>query len=167
MIPHLLLVWFIGAGYALPECQVHDVCSNCSLKAELSTKCERNPDDVEKEAFLFCNPRTKKIDIEHSSYLTCTNGTWKQEICSEDGRVYFRLATRECTDPAMQLFHSQGTSGSGRVGDVCSFNTDCLGGMYCAIGQCRCLSTYVAVDAYCYESKGDVLGFLGALCCLQ
>uniref|UniRef100_A0A1I7UZ71 Kunitz/Bovine pancreatic trypsin inhibitor domain protein n=1 Tax=Caenorhabditis tropicalis TaxID=1561998 RepID=A0A1I7UZ71_9PELO len=23
--------------------------------------------------------------------------------------------------------------------------------MFCAIGQCRCLSTYVAVDAYCYE----------------
>ncbi|PIO58716.1 Kunitz/Bovine pancreatic trypsin inhibitor domain protein, partial [Teladorsagia circumcincta] len=41
--------------------------------------------------------------------------------------------------------------GSGRVGDVCSFNTDCLSGMYCAIGQCRCLSTYIAVDAYCYE----------------
>ncbi|PIO60835.1 EB module, partial [Teladorsagia circumcincta] len=44
----------------------------------------------------------------------------------------------------------QGQS-SGRVGDVCSFNTDCLSGMYCAIGQCRCLSTYIAVDAYCYE----------------
>ncbi|KHJ92454.1 EB module [Oesophagostomum dentatum] len=49
------------------------------------------------------------------------------------------------------VYHAQGTSGSGRVGDICSFNTDCLSGMYCSIGQCRCLSTYIAVDAYCYE----------------
>ncbi|CAP32591.2 Protein CBG13980 [Caenorhabditis briggsae] len=150
MIPYLVLLSIFGASGALQECQLNELCSNCSLKAELSTKCEKNP-EIEKEAFLFCNPRTKKIDIEHSSYLTCTNGTWKQEICSEDGRVHFSLATRDCVDPAMQVFHSQGTSGSGRVGDICSFNTDCLGGMFCAIGQCRCLSTYVAVDAYCYE----------------
>ncbi|CAB3406929.1 unnamed protein product [Caenorhabditis bovis] len=133
---------------AARPCQINDVCAECSLTSELSTKCIETD---EKMPFLFCNPRTKKIDIEHSSYLACANGTWRQEICSEDGHVHFSTSTRQCIDPALQIFHSQGTSGSGRVGDICSFNTDCLGGMYCAIGQCRCLSTYVAVDAYCYE----------------
>ena len=42
--------------------------------------------------------------------------------------------------------------GSGRVGDICSFNTDCLTGMYCSTGVCTCLSNYVAISGYCYIS---------------
>lgn len=38
------------------------------------------------------------------------------------------------------------------MGDICVFNTDCLSGMYCSSGHCGCLSTFVAVDGYCYES---------------
>ncbi|EPB77276.1 Kunitz/Bovine pancreatic trypsin inhibitor domain protein [Ancylostoma ceylanicum] len=93
----------------------------------------------------------RKIDVESSSYLICSEGTYRQRQCSDDGRTHFSATTLECVDPATLTFHAQGTSGSGRVGDVCTFNTDCLSGMYCAIGQCRCLSTYIAVDAYCYE----------------
>ncbi|VDP08184.1 unnamed protein product [Heligmosomoides polygyrus] len=42
--------------------------------------------------------------------------------------------------------------GSGRVGDICQYNTDCLGGMYCSGGACTCLSTYIMRENYCYES---------------
>ncbi|VDM84459.1 unnamed protein product [Strongylus vulgaris] len=95
--------------------------------------------------------QSRKIDVEPSSYLACSEGVYRQQQCSDDGRLHFSATLLDCIDPAMFTFHAQGTSGSGRVGDVCTFNTDCLSGMYCAVGQCRCLSTYIAVDAYCYE----------------
>ena len=42
---------------------------------------------------------------------------------------------------------------SGKVGDQCDFNTDCLDGMFCSQGQCVCLSNYVQRGDYCYESN--------------
>ncbi|KAK6742664.1 hypothetical protein RB195_010116 [Necator americanus] len=42
-------------------------------------------------------------------------------------------------------------TGSGRVGDACVFNTDCLTGMFCNSGQCACLSSYIAAESYCYQ----------------
>ncbi|CAJ0580667.1 unnamed protein product, partial [Mesorhabditis spiculigera] len=42
-------------------------------------------------------------------------------------------------------------TGSGRVGDACAFNTDCLTGMFCNGGLCSCLSTYIAAESYCYQ----------------
>ncbi|PAV74633.1 hypothetical protein WR25_25636 isoform D [Diploscapter pachys] len=144
----LALFTVVGVSAITPYCQIGDKCDECLIKAELSTKC--SAENGEKELFMFCNPRSKKIDVDPSSYLYC-NMVWRQKSCSDDGRTHFSMLSKECIDPASMTYHAQGTSGSGRVGDVCSFNTDCLGGMYCAIGQCRCLSTYIAVDAYCYE----------------
>ncbi|EYB89374.1 hypothetical protein Y032_0232g3024 [Ancylostoma ceylanicum] len=129
-------------------CSLDDACDTCTIRTPLGAKCDG---ENGKFLFQFCNPRTKKIDVESSSYLICSEGTYRQRQCSDDGRTHFSATTLECVDPATLTFHAQGTSGSGRVGDVCTFNTDCLSGMYCAIGQCRCLSTYIAVDAYCYE----------------
>ncbi|KAL6740242.1 hypothetical protein Aduo_013616 [Ancylostoma duodenale] len=138
---------FLGSP-PLRWCSLDDACDSCTIRTPLSAKCDG---EQGKFLFQFCNPRTKKIDVESSSYLTCSEGVYRQRKCSDDGRTHFSATTLECVDPATLTFHAQGTSGSGRVGDVCSFNTDCLSGMYCAIGQCRCLSTYIAVDAYCYE----------------
>ncbi|VDL75178.1 unnamed protein product [Nippostrongylus brasiliensis] len=42
-------------------------------------------------------------------------------------------------------------TGSGRVGDACSFNTDCLTGMFCNSGLCSCLTSYIAAESYCYQ----------------
>ncbi|XGW15900.1 hypothetical protein V3C99_001391 [Haemonchus contortus] len=42
-------------------------------------------------------------------------------------------------------------TGSGRVGDACAFNTDCLTGMFCNSGLCSCLTSYIAAESYCYQ----------------
>ncbi|KAK6750060.1 hypothetical protein RB195_002199 [Necator americanus] len=124
-------------------CSLDDACDSCTIRAPLRAKCSGEDG---KFPFQFCNPRTKKIDVDSSSYLLCSDGAFRQQQCSSDGKTHFSTTTLDCIDPVTLTFHAQGTSGSGRVGDICSFNTDCLSGMYCAIGQCRCLSTYIAVD---------------------
>lgn len=47
--------------------------------------------------------------------------------------------------------------GSGKVGDPCTKNTDCIDGsagfMYCNVGQCACSMNAVTVNDHCYESK--------------
>ncbi|VDO23267.1 unnamed protein product [Heligmosomoides polygyrus] len=133
-------------------CAVGDRCDSCTIRAALGGRCNNGTEkDEGKLLFQFCNPRTKRVDVDLSSYLNCVEGVYRNRMCSDTGRTHFSATALDCVDPANMTFHAQGTSGSGRVGDVCSFNTDCLSGMFCAIGQCRCLSTYIAVDAYCYE----------------
>ncbi|ETN80033.1 hypothetical protein NECAME_02512 [Necator americanus] len=62
-----------------------------------------------------------------------------------------------CVDPTSEPFmQGLSVSGSGRVGDVCQYNTDCLGGMYCSGGLCTCLSTYIMREYYCYEKETHV-----------
>uniref|UniRef100_A0A0N5CCW1 Kunitz/Bovine pancreatic trypsin inhibitor domain protein n=1 Tax=Strongyloides papillosus TaxID=174720 RepID=A0A0N5CCW1_STREA len=57
-----------------------------------------------------------------------------------------------CIDPTKDTFrYGVSTTGSGKVGDSCQFNTDCLSGMYCSMGTCACLSTYILKESYCYE----------------
>jgi len=53
------------------------------------------------------------------------------------------------------------TAGSGRIGDACVYNTDCLTGMFCNGGICSCLSNYVQYDKYCYESTSSTSKALG------
>ncbi len=97
--------------------------------------------------------------------MVCDGSRYRLEFCPiKNSRQQYYNGAGECVDATQLLYNVAATSGrdpntlldrdsgSGRVGDVCAFNTDCLGGMYCASGTCRCLSTYVAVDTYCYES---------------
>uniref|UniRef100_A0A914GXV3 BPTI/Kunitz inhibitor domain-containing protein n=1 Tax=Globodera rostochiensis TaxID=31243 RepID=A0A914GXV3_GLORO len=51
----------------------------------------------------------------------------------------------------------QKRSGGGRVGDLCTQNTDCQSGMYCSIGQCICLTNYVPISSFCWPkvNPGD------------
>jgi hypothetical protein len=122
------------------------------------------------------------IQINERAYLKCDSqfddvvgrGRLHFEKCSErDGIVYyFDAQQQDCVDASRREYRQAGTSGnsfvyieliylvfylfvsgSGRVGDMCSFNTDCLSGMYCTSGYCTCLSTYINVDGYCYSSK--------------
>lgn len=51
---------------------------------------------------------------------------------------------------------SVGVSGASRTGDMCAFNTDCQSGMYCFNGACTCLSDYVAIAGYCWQSKSNL-----------
>ncbi|EJW76946.1 hypothetical protein WUBG_12149, partial [Wuchereria bancrofti] len=44
-------------------------------------------------------------------------------------------------------------AGSGRVGDYCSVNADCLNGMSCSAGACTCRSNFVTIHGYCYLKK--------------
>ncbi|CAI4231917.1 unnamed protein product [Auanema sp. JU1783] len=143
----LALLYAVNASPKSRVCEVGDECDTCTIAHRLVGQC----DDPERKQFLYCNHRTKKVGVSNSMYLECVDRIWVYHMCSSDNTLVYNPTTKECVDPSETLHHAQGTSGSGRVGDVCSFNTDCLGGMYCAIGQCRCLSTYIAVDAYCYE----------------
>uniref|UniRef100_A0A0N5B0E0 Kunitz/Bovine pancreatic trypsin inhibitor domain protein n=1 Tax=Syphacia muris TaxID=451379 RepID=A0A0N5B0E0_9BILA len=88
---------------------------------------------------------------DNTTYILCAKKKWSKRTCQKRNGITLRFNGTDCVDPVQFPLHAQATSGSGRVGDVCSFNTDCLSGMYCSSGICRCLSTYVAVDNYCYE----------------
>ncbi|CAD6185822.1 unnamed protein product [Caenorhabditis auriculariae] len=98
---------------------------------------------------VFCSPETNLIHESSTNFLECVNTKWILRECVS-GTFY--QAGRGCVDPTVQPF-MQGfsVSGSGRVGDVCQYNTDCLGGMYCSTGLCTCLSTYILRESYCYE----------------
>ncbi|WKY03565.1 hypothetical protein Q1695_004932 [Nippostrongylus brasiliensis] len=133
----------VTASPSFRWCSAGDNCDSCTIQSAIGAECS-GADEGQRTPFQV-------IDVDSASYLSCSNGTYRQTTCSDGDRTHFSAATLECVDPASMTFFAQGTSGSGRIGDVCSFNTDCLSGMYCVIGHCRCLSTYVAVDAYCYE----------------
>ncbi|PIC39169.1 hypothetical protein B9Z55_010940 [Caenorhabditis nigoni] len=98
---------------------------------------------------LFCDPQTNLMQESSTNFLECVQNRWVLRECVT-GTVY--ESGRGCVDPTLQPF-MQGfsVSGSGRVGDVCQYNTDCLSGMYCATGLCTCLSTYILRESYCYE----------------
>ena len=58
-----------------------------------------------------------------------------------------------------------GSPSGGRVGDSCTFNTDCLTikGMYCSVGRCTCQTDFVIVGDYCYGSAWDVFWLIEGL----
>lgn len=61
------------------------------------------------------------MDIFESSFLACEQGSWRRVDCRRD-ETFIQGA---CRRPQTR-YKRQGISGSGRVGDFCSFNTDCL-----------------------------------------
>ncbi|MCP4652673.1 MAG: hypothetical protein GY858_04745 [Candidatus Omnitrophica bacterium] len=42
--------------------------------------------------------------------------------------------------------------GSAKVGESCSFNTDCVSGGFCENGRCICYTTHVNINAFCWQS---------------
>ncbi|VDK17861.1 unnamed protein product [Anisakis simplex] len=113
---------------------------------EVGDKCHK--EDVYES--LFCDRETNQIDINENAYLVCDTRKTQliRKLCSQ-GETFINGA---CAVP-LKRYRRQGTAGSGRVGDSCSFNTDCLTGMFCSTGMCTCLSNFVAIQGYCYLKK--------------
>ncbi|KHJ87490.1 EB module [Oesophagostomum dentatum] len=126
------------------EC-VDQYCEECHFYFKVGDKCVQQGT----HPLLLCDPNTSLIRQKESSYLECNGSQLELRECPpgsyyEDGKG--------CVDPTIEPFmQGLSISGSGRVGDVCQYNTDCLGGMYCSGGVCTCLSTYIMREYYCYE----------------
>uniref|UniRef100_A0A915DMK5 EB domain-containing protein n=1 Tax=Ditylenchus dipsaci TaxID=166011 RepID=A0A915DMK5_9BILA len=91
-----------------------------------------------------------QIDIHETAFFICdfSKKVFVRKFCASN--EFF--INGECVNTHKSRYKRQGVSGSGRVGDYCSFNTDCLTGMFCSTGVCTCLSNFVAIQGYCYLS---------------
>ncbi|VDM45373.1 unnamed protein product [Toxocara canis] len=98
------------------------------------------------EVITYCS----RVDIHEDAYLVCdpTKGRLVRKTCAH-GELFVNGV---CSNMSKR-YRRQGVAGSGRVGDFCSFNTDCLTGMFCSTGTCTCLSNFVAIQGYCYLKK--------------
>uniref|UniRef100_A0A158P937 Kunitz/Bovine pancreatic trypsin inhibitor domain protein n=1 Tax=Angiostrongylus cantonensis TaxID=6313 RepID=A0A158P937_ANGCA len=111
-----MLILILGAAIMLSTasprnrwCSQEDRCDSCTIRQALGAKCAE--DDDSKIPFLFCNPRTKRIDVDTSSYLMCSDGIYRQKLCSNESATHFSPSKLNCVDPASLNFHIQGTSG--------------------------------------------------------
>ena len=113
-------------------------CSHCQHYIRAGDACE----DYGTVPMLFCDPETNLMRLSELSFLECFSSRWLLRECAS-GTYYQPL--KGCVDPTVQPF-MQGLSvsgtdfdfidilkyavfytGSGRVGDACQYNTDCLG----------------------------------------
>ncbi|VDM58994.1 unnamed protein product, partial [Angiostrongylus costaricensis] len=127
------------------KCRIGDDCNQCVLSQE-GDKCTEEIT----QASLYCDTITNKIDVHENAFLACNLPKSKLEhkLCGY-GQFF---ADGKCRSGNVR-YKRQGIAGSGRVGDFCSFNTDCLTGMFCSTGSCTCLSNFVAIQGYCYLKK--------------
>uniref|UniRef100_A0A183BTQ2 EB domain-containing protein n=1 Tax=Globodera pallida TaxID=36090 RepID=A0A183BTQ2_GLOPA len=130
-----------------PQCAIGFSCADCRMQLP-GDHCRRAAE------WLFCDTLTNKVDIRESAFLECVpsakSGQMHLEVkhCAR-GHIFL---DGQCKHPQSR-YKRQGVAGSGRVGDFCSFNTDCLTGMFCSVGTCTCLSNFVAIQGYCYLKK--------------
>uniref|UniRef100_A0A1I7XAX5 Kunitz/Bovine pancreatic trypsin inhibitor domain protein n=1 Tax=Heterorhabditis bacteriophora TaxID=37862 RepID=A0A1I7XAX5_HETBA len=126
-------------------CRIGDDCSTCQL-IEPGDKCMEET-TIES---LYCNKANNKTDVHENSFLVCNliKNKIERKMC---GQAQFFIDGK-CRSGNVR-YKRQGVAGSGRVGDFCSFNTDCLTGMFCSTGSCTCLSNFVAIQGYCYLKK--------------
>ncbi|CAD6187897.1 unnamed protein product [Caenorhabditis auriculariae] len=101
---------------------------------------------------LECDNSTKTVLYKPSRYLMCVDGEILSFDCSRDGATpaVFNPVIRECVREDAFKRRKRGITGSARVGDMCSFNTDCQRGMFCGGGVCSCLSDFVAIAQHCW-----------------
>uniref|UniRef100_A0A0N4ZV39 BPTI/Kunitz inhibitor domain-containing protein n=1 Tax=Parastrongyloides trichosuri TaxID=131310 RepID=A0A0N4ZV39_PARTI len=122
---------------------------NCTLIKEHDI-CHPSMKGIEIPIF-YCNEFTNKISYDDMGFLLCDSEkeVFEKYSCSKGS---FFTINKGCSDPTKDLFrYGHSSTGSGKVGDSCQFNTDCLSGMYCSTGVCACLSTYILRESYCYE----------------
>ncbi|CAI4228937.1 unnamed protein product [Auanema sp. JU1783] len=140
-------------------------CSECDLitTGESCNTHERLP-------YYYCRNDTKTVGYASSKYLICVDFVMRELDCSyENMRGFFNPNTRKCQaieddeenfeevgdfyNSLEDLSHhrqKRSSTGSSRVGDSCSFNTDCQRGMFCGGGVCGCLSDFVAISHHCW-----------------
>lgn len=105
---------------------------------------------TEHYSLVYC----RFIEPDENAFLVCdrVSKRLRQVTCSSVNGVPMEFDGKSgCVEPMERRYKRQAAR-SGRVGDACNFNTDCLTGMYCSTGACACLSNYVAISGYCYIS---------------
>ncbi|GMR42638.1 hypothetical protein PMAYCL1PPCAC_12833 [Pristionchus mayeri] len=146
LVPLLLIT---GAALALPAspiyCRVGDDCSSCVVR-QVGGKCHKEDTIIEA---MFCDGNNQ-TDVMENYFLACDLD--KKEYVKRRCSGSDLFIDGKCRAGHVQ-YRRQGIAGSGRVGDFCSFNTDCLTGMFCSTGTCTCLSNFVAIQGYCYLKK--------------
>ncbi|KAL3103012.1 hypothetical protein niasHT_026460 [Heterodera trifolii] len=131
-----------------PQCSIGFSCASCRMPSP-GDHCQRATE------WLFCDTLTNKVDIRENAFLDCVSSAPKNDQMHLEvrycaiGQIFM---DGRCKHPQSR-YKRQGVAGSGRVGDFCSFNTDCLTGMFCSVGTCICLSNFVAIQGYCYLKK--------------
>lgn len=131
------------------NCTEDSTC-NCTFPKYLDT-CTLDMKNI-KLPLYYCNEISNKISYDEIGYLSCNidKKIFEKHVCP---RGSFFIKDKGCIDPTRDIFkYGTSSTGSGKVGDNCQFNTDCLSGMYCLSGVCTCLSTYILKESYCYES---------------
>ncbi|KAK6732185.1 hypothetical protein RB195_016518 [Necator americanus] len=141
----LLTILLAGEVTSKQRCQIGDDCGGCTLAQE-GDKCT----DESTTESLYCDPKTNKADVYENAFLVCNTlkNKLERKLCTH-GEFFI---DGKCRSGHIR-YKRQGIAGSGRVGDFCSFNTDCLTGMFCSAGSCTCLSNFVAIQGYCYLKK--------------
>ncbi|CAJ0580849.1 unnamed protein product, partial [Mesorhabditis spiculigera] len=135
-----LLLAFINITFA---CEGR-LCQDCDTFERAGDECQSH----QISPMMYCDPSTNLITKSMTAFLECNTNVLVLRECTSG--TYFQ-EKKGCVDPLHQPFMQASVSGSGRVGDICQYNTDCLNGMYCSGGVCSCLSTYIMRESYCYE----------------
>uniref|UniRef100_A0A1I8EWG0 BPTI/Kunitz inhibitor domain-containing protein n=1 Tax=Wuchereria bancrofti TaxID=6293 RepID=A0A1I8EWG0_WUCBA len=134
-----------GLAWAVTICRISNQCDQCKL-LNVGQKCLKN----EQYEHLFCDTTNNRINIYENSYLFCD--TKKNELIAKHCAPDEHFVNGTCLN-IHQYRKRREIAGSGRVGDYCSVNADCLNGMSCSGGACTCRSNFVTIHGYCYLKK--------------
>lgn len=143
----VLLLAGAAEGKRPIHCQIGFDCVNGECELVLPGQACEEETTIES---LFCDAKTNKTDTNEDEFLICN--LLKKQIEAKKCPKGHTFIDGKCRTSAVR-YKRQGVAGSGRVGDFCSFNTDCLTGMFCSTGSCTCLSNFVAIQGYCYLKK--------------
>ncbi|CAB3401648.1 unnamed protein product [Caenorhabditis bovis] len=134
-------------NHVRPYCEEGAVCEDCELVI-VGQPCN----SFDRLPVYYCNNNTRRVIYEPSKYFMCVDGEVIQFDCSYRNMpaAVFNQITRECVQEEEFKRRRRATTGSARVGDVCSFNTDCQRGMFCGGGVCSCLSDFVSISQHCW-----------------
>ncbi|KAK6102220.1 Kunitz/Bovine pancreatic trypsin inhibitor domain family protein [Brugia pahangi] len=141
----VILLICSGLAWTVTICRISNQCDQCKL-LNVGQKCLKD----EQYEHLFCNTTDNRINIYENSYLFCD--TRKNELIAKRCASDEHFVNGTCLNNHQHRKRRE-VAGSGRVGDYCSVNADCLNGMFCSVGACTCRSNFVTIHGYCYLKK--------------
>uniref|UniRef100_A0A914CEW4 BPTI/Kunitz inhibitor domain-containing protein n=1 Tax=Acrobeloides nanus TaxID=290746 RepID=A0A914CEW4_9BILA len=109
------------------SCRLGTPCSQCSNWYNENDVC-----DTELQLPIYYCNANGAIEYNDGAYYIC-NAIRKLEVHYCPKGMFFKPEIG-CMDPSKVQYHQAAVTGSGRVGDVCSFNTDCLSVSYKIMG---------------------------------